>query len=74
MLTALLTGHPSGLLRDVFLVLRIQGVSRLGSGGRTVRFVDGTTRDGLLVVCQLGWVPVTVTSARLITPAVVAGD
>lgn len=30
--------------------------------------------DGSLVVRQLGWVPVTVTSARLITPALVAGD
>ena len=43
-------------------------------GDRTVCFVDGTNRDGSLVVRQLGWVPVTVTSARLITPALVAGD
>ncbi|TCO35582.1 hypothetical protein EV652_101466 [Kribbella steppae] len=46
----------------------------VGRGARTVRFVDGTNRDGSLVVRQLGWVPVTVTSARLITPALVAGD
>ncbi|WP_166680296.1 hypothetical protein [Kribbella sp. VKM Ac-2566] len=46
----------------------------VGRGARTVRFVDGTNRDGSLAVRQLGWVPVTVTSARLITPALVAGD
>ncbi len=46
----------------------------VGRGARTVRFVDGTNRDGSLVVRQLGWVPVTMTSARLITPALVAGD
>ena len=46
----------------------------VGRGARTVRFVGGTNRDGSLVVRQLGWVPVTVTSARLITPALVAGD
>lgn len=49
-------------------------LTRSGRGARTVRFVDGTNRDGSLVVRQLGWVPVTVTSARLITPALVAGD
>lgn len=46
----------------------------VGRGARTVRFVDGTNRDGSVAVPQLGWVPVTVTSARLITPALVAGD